>query len=379
METKYSRGVKSREKFWDIFFLLNRSSQSNFLFNVQTSVSFRLLLKINQIAMSSAGFGDNILESTPPSIEKADEVDLSILNMILQDETLTEEQVAQLYGDWLSVYQKKLERRRAMELQKEDEHLPVILCKLKRGVELTAAEKSLFERRGHKIAAIKETNIEVEAVDILADIVNGDYTLQDVHTVREGVDAAGEKDDLDNSPLQLFDKIVEAVKDQTHDALNTNDTEHFFANFATELNNIMMSTQLTDAVNQAATAIDLVQKGPFETNEAKEACESFIKAMAMNEAEQKLKQAEKLSNENQSRRQTEKPEPVPPVNDEEANPEQDAEPEKRSSKSLDFDVSELNFEISYLPSDDPDVYKPLEIISYIGMTKNVWNCRVFEK
>lgn len=325
--------------------------------------------------MSSAGFGDNmleLLESTLPSIEKADEVDLSILNMILQDETLTEDQVAQLYGDWLSVYQKKLEKRRAMELEKEDEQLPVIMCKLKRGVELTAAEKSLFERRGHKIAAIKETNIDVEAVDILADIVNGDYTLHDVHTVREGVDAAGEKDDLDNSPLQLFDKIVEAVKDQTHDALKTDDTEHFFTNFATELSNIMMSTQLTDAINQAATAIDLVQKGPLETNEAKEACESFIKAMAMNEAEQKLKQAEKMSNENQARRQAEKPVPVPPVNDEEdADPEPDAEPEKRSSKSLDFDVSELNFDISYLPSDDPDVYKPLEIISYIGMTKNV--------
>lgn len=43
----------------------------------------------------------------------------------------------------------------------------------------------------------------------------------------------------------------------------------------------------------------------------------------------------------------------------------------QDTQNLGFNITEEEFDISFSPSDDPDCYKPLEIISYMAMT----NCR----
>jgi hypothetical protein len=101
-------------------------------------------------------------------------------------------------------------------------------------------------------------------------------------------------------------------------------------------------------------------------NEALIACESFIKAMVMQEGEAKIKKAIEEAKFKQAH-----------LKRVERLAEAAAVSGALSSDATvmgereNFDITEKTFDISFVPSDDPDVYKPLEIISYIGMT----NCR----
>lgn len=272
-----------------------------------------------------------------------------------------------LKGLYASLYDTVMEsrERRQARIQATDRGMRRIERKLLNGEELNASEEKLFEEKGFKVSSIKATEVGVDAVDLLTDIVNGDYTLQDLHSIREGPEAAERKDAVENSPLQLFDNIIESAKEKTHEALKTKEPGHFFNSLEVELQNKMTPTHMTDAINYAATAIDLVQENQVGPNEAKEACDSYIKALALNEAEIKLKHVEGLANLNQSRHEA--------TEEAASSGEAATKPAKKPQrpKNIAFDITDLNYDISFLPSDDPDVYKPLEIISYIGTTKGV--------
>lgn len=314
--------------------------------------------------MDSGGSSDNIMDAT---INQS-----NLIQSAMQNFTSGEDQVEAFSDEWETI-QKTLSENRKSQLRKEELELKKIERKLRMGKELEPSEQDFFDEKGHKVSSIKATEVEVDAVNLLTDIVNGDYTLQDVHMVRDGVEAAEKKDAVENSPLQLFDNIIESVKEQTHEALKTREPGNFFGSFGAELSSKMTSMQMSEAIDQAATAIDLVHGNLVESNEAKEACESYVKALAMNEAESKLKEVEKMTNENQARRSaTEKLAEVAAVSGVVSGraDEETSTTEKRP-KHLEFEVTDLTFDVSFLPSDDPDVYKPLEIISYIGMTKNV--------
>lgn len=201
--------------------------------------------------------------------------------------------------------------------------------------------------------------------------------MQDVHIVREGEEAAANKDAAENSPLLFLDNILEDIRDITMETLNLSDPPNFFPSLESELATKMIPTRVTAAINNAATAIDLMQGNHLDTNEAKEACELYVQALVMIEAETKLKQIGELANMNQSRlNSTEAKAEIAAVfgaTSEEAG--QVTQPTtarlRPPPKHIGFDITDLSYDISFLPSNDPDTYKPLEIISYIGITKNI--------
>lgn len=322
----------------------------------------------------------NLAMSSNESLEEsAESVDINeIIGKLTQQISLSPDEVETLkisHPEWHHIYQMGLDAKRMQKLQQEKVELRKIERKLQRGVELDTLEAELYEEKGHKLASIPAAHVEVDPIDLLGDIVRGDYTLHDVHLVREGAEAAEGKDPVDKSPLQFFDSIMDMVKTQTHDALHTNKAGHFFGSDPESLVEIMPG-QMKGAVDRAATAIDIVQQTQADSNEAREACESFIQALAMNEAEIKLKHLKKIVAEGQAHQEgIEKLAEIAAVSGAVSDgAAQKAQTtlihERQKSKHLDFNVTEMNFDVSFLPSEDPDVYKPLEIISYIGMTKN---------
>lgn len=293
---------------------------------------------------------------------------------ILNNLSLTQTEIEQLPGEWYKLYEELLQERRKKQLEGEDLLVKNIKKKLLSKKQLDYSEESLLENRSLKVSSIQSSHVNVNAVDLLNDIVNGDYSLQDVHSIREGPEAAEDKDAVENSPLQLFDIVIDSVKEQTHEALQTKQPGNFFGSLEDELTSGRIKpSQLEDAINHAATAIDLVQGKNFVDNEAQEALNDYIKALAMNEAEVKLKQLDEMANESQAREEaSEKFAEVAAASgllSDDTDPGASTKAAQDHHKS--FEVTELNYDVSYLPSDDPNVYKPLEIISYIGLTKNV--------
>lgn len=286
-----------------------------------------------------------------------------MIKQILANVSITEDEVNALPTLWREVYTAKKQLRRITELEENQQLKEEIKEKVDQGEALDEAEVEFVEEQNHHVSKIESAEVEVEAIDILTDIVNGDYTLEDVHSVREGVEAAADKDPVENSPLQLLDNIVEGLKVQVHEVLQTKEPGSFFGSSTGETINEMSSEQIADVINNAATAIDLAQGSQLEQNEAKEAWTSLIKALAMSEAEMKIKKAQEI---NQKR--TEENENLAEAA---AVAGVVSSPATEADRALAFDITEVNYDISFLPSNDPSVYKPLEIISYIGLTENV--------
>lgn len=116
----------------------------------------------------------------------------------------------------------------------------------------------------------------------------------------------------------------------------------------------------------------MMRGSKFEENDARDACESYIKAMAMIEGEVKIRNAVHDANKKQIERDIERLAEVAAVSgafsDDNSKKTTQASSDK-INEALGFNITNANFDISFVPSDDPDVYKPLEIISYVGMTK----------
>jgi hypothetical protein len=208
------------------------------------------------------------------------------------------------------------------------------------------------------------------------------------------------------SPLRLFHDLVEREKRKTLAELHA-ETGAFFKDFDPTLKANLLPSQIANMVENAATALDIVQGSAAEPNEARVAVNSLMKTTLMYEAETKLKQAKDFTDESIARREEkekfaraaavagalsnttgvagtgQQPPPqgqVPPQGQAQPPPQGQAQPPPQGqaqpppqfpAKDWEFDMSGDNFDISFLPSDDPNCYKPLEIISYMGMTKNI--------
>lgn len=275
---------------------------------------------------------------------------------VMNDPDLRPADISEFWGSY-GMTEKNKERRR--KLKADERQVQAIVAKLRRHEPLTEAEVEFYREKHLKISNLLEAEVEVDAIDLLEDIVNGDYTLEDVHSAREGRAAASAKDPCEKSLLQMFDDIAESRKEKISDALNTT-TGQFFANLDGSAKGKLLPSQLKDAVNQAATAIELsFSHQPGEKNEASDAFESIIKATVMNEAEMKLKKiGELMDARDQASEDKEK----------KAEAAAEEDPDATNLHSLGFDITDLNYDITLVPSDDPNVYKPLEIISYIGLT-----------
>lgn len=322
--------------------------------------------------MTDFTFGDYQKSRLPEGAEETS----TQLRQAFQNRTVGDEEIENLPEEWQELYQKRAERKlemlRKLEVKKQELRVKKILRKLKLGGTITANEEELLEEHGHKVSSIKSHQVKLNPTDLLTDIVNGDYTLQDIYTIREGDEDGANKDAVETSPLQFFDNIIEDVKEKTHEALKTKEPGNFFGSLESELTNNMVPGVLADAIGNAATAIELVHgNNDLETSEAKAACESYVKALAMNEAELKLKQVGELVNKKHDREATEKLAEVAAVSGALSEMGLQQNDTGCAPRKLSFDITELNYDISFLPTDDPETYKPLEIISYIGMTKKV--------
>lgn len=279
---------------------------------------------------------------------------LEVLTKAYQDVSINEDELNSLPEPWRKLYNQRDMRKSVLV---KSHSIKIIERKIKSGLTLNDKEMSFYDRHMHKVSALESSAVEVEALDLLDDVVKGDYTLADVHLVREGAEAADQMDPVENSPLMFLDSLIESSLEQTHETLKTKDPGNFFGSVPTEIQINLVPAQMSDAINNAATAVGIMQGNVIEQNDAKSSIDSYVFSQVMHEAEVKLKQANNMTSETKS---TDVP------NDDLS--QNDAEP---APKRLSFDITDLSYEVSMLPSDDPNVYKPLEIISYIGMTKNI--------
>jgi hypothetical protein len=256
---------------------------------------------------------------------------------------------------------------RCLERIKYEEKLALIIKKLRLGEELDVEEQKIADEK-NLTSYVRQTEVAVDPVDVLTGVMQGDFTLQDVHLAREGPDSAALKDPVENSPLQMFEQLLESMKSQTFSDLKSKEPDQFFGTFELDASSNVSPSQINDAVKNAATAIELVQGNSDEQNEARSACRSFIMATAMSEAETKLKRVQDFNNESTAR-QEEKEKLAQAAAVAGALSGATSTPDS-PTKDWSFDLSGTNFDISFFPSDDPTCYKPLEIISYMGMTKS---------
>jgi hypothetical protein len=232
---------------------------------------------------------------------------------------------------------------------------------------------------------------KIPVTEILDDVVKGRYELRDVHAAQGGDEEAEPKDPVENSPLQLLDNVLEEAMEQTKGTLSLKEPGQFYDGYASMENGVMDEEQMKSALNHAVTAIELSFASSFTSNDAKEACNSFVVASASMEIEMKIKKAQELAQDAQMEREKLAEAAAVSVAFADAEPSSDVQgaipspstvippsqpTEASSAKERDirdygFNITDCSYDVSFLPSDDPNIYKPLEIVSYIGMTNNV--------
>lgn len=202
-------------------------------------------------------------------------------------------------------------------------------------------------------------------------VEQNDFNFEELANLSAGLANSEEK-----SPLILFDSIIIDVKNKTLQTLNPNDkktSDEFFRTIDhTQINDVTFPGRMEEAIFNSSIAIEMSLGGnqDFENNEAKQACESYLTALALNEVEQKLMYNEKRAqNEDAERAEVAAVSTFGFVIDDQ-NDKAPKTAKTQPSYHLDFDIHNLSYDISFLPSDDSETYKPLEIVSYIGLTGN---------
>jgi hypothetical protein len=212
------------------------------------------------------------------------------------------------------------------------------------------AKKSIY---GEKSIFVPE--VQIDSADILDDVVRGEYTMMDVSLAG----AEGEE-----SPIQVLHEVIESAAKNMQTSLNSPKSGNFFNLVDSDLLKRGSPVPIVDIVRQSVLGMEMLQNDPMATNDATSAVNSFIKATAMHEAETKIREAVKSAEDEKKKIEQEKTD--------ESMAESAAVAgvfsEPKDPKNLGFNITEEDFDISFSPSDDPDCYKPLEIISYMGMT-----------
>lgn len=252
---------------------------------------------------------------------------------------------------------------------KDKEHYELIMKKLQNWQALSPGEKEFADNYGRMRNKTRGGgNVDIDSSLILTDVVNGDYTLQDVNLVREGA-AALNRDAIESSPIQLLEKVLESMKRSTQEALQTSDTDHFFNSIDSDLLKRITPLQINEIVSSCKTGIEMLHSNSLDENESKSALESFIKALVMSEGENKIKEALQAAEKKFKVEQRRAQENMAEIAALSGAFSEDASKLSGEKKEIDlgFNIT-TEYDISFTPSDDPELYKPLEIISYLGMT-----------
>lgn len=201
---------------------------------------------------------------------------------------------------------KKVSQARDTNQAQDKEHYEMIMKKLQKWQPLSPGEQQFIDNYGRrkKNNQTRVENVEIDSSLILTDVINGDYSLQDVHLVKEGA-AALNKDSIESSPIQLLEQVLESMKKSTQDALQTSDTDHFFDSIDSDLLNRITPLQINEIISSCKTGIEMLHGNTLDENESKSALESFIKALVMSEGENKIKEALKAAEKKLKRREDE--------------------------------------------------------------------------
>ena len=145
--------------------------------------------------------------------------------------------------------------KRRARLEHEKIIYEKVLRKLLANLSLLPYEKEIYEKYSSKVSDIQEPEIEVDAVDILNDVVKGNYTLQDVEMIRKTSELPPPEDDFQNSPIRLLDNVVENIRQHTHDVLQNSQSDHFFKSVDTDIQNRLTPIKLDEIISSCATGI----------------------------------------------------------------------------------------------------------------------------
>lgn len=145
--------------------------------------------------------------------------------------------------------------KRQAKIEHEKHIYERVWRKMLANVPLLPYEAEIYEKYGSKVSHIKEPEIQVDAVDILNDVVKGNYTLQDVEMIRKSSNLEPPKDDFRNSPVKLLDGVVENVRQQTHDVLQNSSSDHFFKNIDANVQSRVTPMKLDEIVSSCATGL----------------------------------------------------------------------------------------------------------------------------
>jgi type I site-specific restriction endonuclease len=174
--------------------------------------------------------------------EPMDEEAKAILKRYKQGEKLTREEVLTLPYGMQEIYyleregeleapellrQRRMEERvanRRKQHEKEQAIYERVLRKNLGSVELTPQEIAIYNKFRSNAYSMDASEVNVNTVDLLNDIVKGDYTLVDVQIAQNGTEIRS----VETSPMQLLEKVVEETKKRTQNALFTSDTAQFF-------------------------------------------------------------------------------------------------------------------------------------------------------
>lgn len=128
-----------------------------------------------------------------------------------------------------------------------------VLRKILANMSLLPYEKEIYEKYSSKVSDIQEPEICIDAVDILNDIVKGNYSLQDVEMIRKTSELPPPNDDFQNSPIRILDNVVENIRQQTHDTLQNSQSDHFFKTVETDIQNRLTPIKLDEIISSCAT------------------------------------------------------------------------------------------------------------------------------
>lgn len=199
--------------------------------------------------------------------------------------------------------------------------------------------------------------IQIDAAYVLDDIVQKKYTMEDIDRAR-GYSIESESD----SPVQLFHQVILNSKKIINRALQTPKSGTYFNAIDFDLATRGSPLLVNEIVKQSVAGIEVLRGDPMEQNEAKAAIDSYVQATAMYEAETKILEAVTACETKQ--KQIEQLQPLA----QSAAIAFTTTQKNTTTQILGFDITSEDYDISLTPSDDFDCYKPLEIISYIGMT-----------
>jgi hypothetical protein len=216
--------------------------------------------------------------------------------------------------------------------------------KMKNNERLNYEDMDILKEYGHP-------TLQLDGSVILNDVVNGEYSFSDVPSMSH-----------DLTPIKFLEQIVSQFQEKSYVAVKKIDASLADGNVISTIN----QEKMNDIVESSVTGLDIATVDKMNENEANIAINSLIRAEAMFENEKKI--MEVIEGKKSFDRET-LAEAAVAASMFSDSYENSTDLFKSDEKPLAFEISNTSFDISFIPSNDPDVHKPLEVISYLAMTK----------